>query len=244
MQSYAAQSQRPLGLQKVREFAAQPASARVQQFLGQLLLSNGDREGARNAFEAAQSSGGNLVTAQLWLADMDMSDGDRAQARKRLSDFVATHPKSAAGQLLLAQLEQSEGKLAPAIDRYRKALALDARNAGALNNLADLLSDTNQPDEALKYAQRAKELAPENPAIDDTLGWTYYQKGMYSLAVTHLQSAVAREGTARREYHLAMACLKAGDAIRGREALMAALKMDPNLPEAQAARQVFGGALK
>ena len=245
VQSYAAQNQKPLGLQKAREYAArQAASARIQQFLGQLLLANGDRQGARKAFEAAQSSSGNPVGAELWLADMDVSEGDRVQARKRLASVVASRPESAAGQLLLAQLEQSEGKLAAAIDRYRKALALDAQNAGALNNLAYLLCDTNQPDEALKYAQQAKQLAPDNPAVDDTLGWTYYQKGIYSLAVIYLQSAVTRESTARREYHLAMACLKAGDAIRGREALTAALKMDPHLPEAQAARQVFGAAVK
>jgi hypothetical protein len=32
-------------------------------------------------------------------------------------------------------------------------------------------------DEALKYAQRAKELAPENAEVDDTLGWSYLQAG-------------------------------------------------------------------
>ena len=68
----------------------------------------------------------------------------------------------------------------------------------------------------------------------------YFQKGLYSMAVTYLEGATAREGTARRKYHLAMAYLKAGDQKRGRQTLDAALKMDPNLPEAQAARQVFG----
>ncbi len=57
---------------------------------------------------------------------------------------------------------------------------------------------------------------------------------------THLESATAKEGTARRKYHLAMAYLKAGDANRGRQVLQTALKMDPSLPEAQAARQLFG----
>jgi Tfp pilus assembly protein PilF len=37
-----------------------------------------------------------------------------------------------------------------------------------------------------------------------------------------------------------MAYLKAGDPKRGRQAFDAAYKMDPNLPEAQAARQVLG----
>ena len=106
--------------------------------------------------------------------------------------------------------------------------------------MAYLLAESKQPDEALKYAQKAKELAPDNAAVDDTLGWTYYQKGLYSLAVTHLEGATARDGTPRRKYHLAMAYCKAGDPKRGRQAYDAAYKMDPNLPEAQAARQVLG----
>jgi hypothetical protein len=37
-----------------------------------------------------------------------------------------------------------------------------------------------------------------------------------------------------------MAYLKAGDAKRGRQTFEAALKMNPNLPEAQVSRQLFG----
>jgi Flp pilus assembly protein TadD len=92
----------------------------------------------------------------------------------------------------------------------------------------------------LKYAQQAKEIDPKSPAADDTLGWTYYQKGMYSMAVTQFQSAVSKENTAVRQYHLAMASLKAGDENQGRKALGAALRINPNLPEAQVARQMFG----
>jgi len=233
------------GLQKAREYAArQPASARVQQFLGQLLLANGDRQGARRAFEAAKSSNPGLVGADLALAELDTSDGKRDEARTRLLAVVASYPGSLPGQLLLAQLEADDGNVAAAIERYRKALNLDARNARALNNLAYLLLDGKQPDEALKYAQQAKQLDPDNAAVDDTLGWTYYQKGIYSLAVTHLQSAVSREVSARRQYHLAMACLKAGDASQGRRALETALKLDPKLPEAQEARQLFATAAR
>jgi Tfp pilus assembly protein PilF len=136
------------------------------------------------------------------------------------------------------------GKTPAAIELYRKTVELDPHNATALNNLAYLLVEANQLDEALKFSQKAKELAPDNPSIEDTLGWTYYQKGMYSLAMTHLQTAVAKEVSARRQYHLAMACLKAGDQNQGRKALEAALKIDPKLPEAQAARQMFGEGVK
>jgi Tfp pilus assembly protein PilF len=170
---------------------------------------------------------------------MDTTEGKRDEARKRLSAMVSSDPNSIPGHLFFAQLEIADGKTAAAIEQYRKTLALDENNIYALNTLAYLLAESKQPDEALKYAQKAKELAPDNAAVDDTLGWAYFQKGLYSLAVTHLESATAKEDTARRKYHLAMAYLKAGDPKRGRQTLNAAMKMDPNLPEAQAARQVF-----
>jgi tetratricopeptide (TPR) repeat protein len=241
VQSYAAQDQMPAGVQKARELAArQPASAPVQQYLGQLLFASGDRAGARKAFEAAKAAKPSLVTADLALAEIDTLEGKRDEARKRLSAVVTSQPGYIPGHLFFAQLEMIEGKNAAAIEQYRKAVSLDEKNAAALNGLAYLLAESKQPDEALKYAQKAKEIAPNDAAVADTLGWTYFQKGLYSLAVTNLEDAIAKQGTARRRYHLAMAYLKAGDSKRGRQVLDMALQMDPSLPEAQTARQIFG----
>ena len=242
VQTYAAQKQMTAGVQRAKEYAGkQPASAAMQEFLGQLLSENGDRAGARKAFEAAKADNPALTGPDLALAQMDAAEGKRDDARKRLSAIVASHPNEAAGRLLLAQLETTDGKSGAAIEQYRKALALDGKNGAALNNLAYLLAESNQADEALKYAQEAKELTPDSAFADDTLGWIYFRKGMYPMAVTYLESAVSKEGTARRKYHLAMAYLKAGDPKRGRQVLDAAIKMDPKLPEADAARQLFGG---
>jgi tetratricopeptide (TPR) repeat protein len=240
IQTYSAQNQPSIGLQKARDYAQQhPASVSVQMYLGQLLSTNGDRVGARRAFEAALAGRPGLVTAELALAELDTTEGKREEARKRVSAVVSSDANSIPGRLLFAELEIADGKTAAAIEQYRKVVALDEKNIIAVNGLAYLLAESKQPDEALKYAEKAKELAPDNATVDDTLGWSYFQKGLYSLAVTHLESANAKEGTARRKYHLAMAYLKAGDPKRGRQTLDAATKMDPNLPEAQAARQVF-----
>ena len=241
VRTYAAQKQLPIGVQKAKEHALrQPTSAAVQQFLGQLLAATGDRAGARQAFEAAKAAKPGLVTVELALAEMDSNEGKRDEARKRLSGVLSSRPNNIPARLFLAQLETKDGKAAAAIEQYRKVLALDEKNAPALNGLAYLLAENGQPDEAIKYAQKAKEVAPDNSAVDDTLGWTYFQKGMYTLAVAHLEGAVAKDGTALRKYHLAMAYLKAGDPKRGRQTFEAALKMDPKLPEAQVARQLFG----
>jgi tetratricopeptide (TPR) repeat protein len=241
VRSYAAQNQMAAGLQKAREYAARQAqSAPIQQFMGQLLASNGDRAGARKAYEAANAAKPDLVGVELALAGLDAVEGRGEEARKILSKLLDSHPGNVSGHLLYAQLEMLEGKNGMALAQFRQAAELDDKNAYALNGLAYLLAQNKQPDEALKYAQKAKELAPNDASVDDTLGWTYFQKGLYSLALTHLEGANAKDGTAVRKYHLAMAYLKTGDSKRGREMLEAALRMNPNLPEAQQARQAFG----
>jgi len=225
----------------MREYGSKhPASAAVQQFLGETLAANGDRPGARKALEAAKAAKPAFLEADFALAELDAAEGKRDEARKRLSDVVSTHPDNKKGHLMLAELEITSGRTAPAIEQYRKAVALDDQDAMASNALAYLLAEIKQLDDALKYALKAKELAPDNAAVDDTLGWVYYQKALYVLSVVRLEAAVAKDGTAVRKYHLAMAYLKAGKSDRGRETLAAALKLNPNLPEAQAAREVFG----
>ena len=66
-----------------------------------------------------------------------------------------------------------------------------------------------------------------------------YRKGVYDVAVRHLESAVSKKSTALRNYHLAMAYYKAGKQERGRAALTAALRADSSLPEAKIAQEMF-----
>jgi tetratricopeptide (TPR) repeat protein len=87
---------------------------------------------------------------------------------------------------------------------------VDSSNLIALNNLStELTSDS--PDEALGFAQRAFDLAPGNPAVQDTLGWIYCRKGFYRVAAQHLQEAMAKEPNPRRQLHLGLSYIKTGD---------------------------------
>jgi tetratricopeptide (TPR) repeat protein len=244
VRSYAAQKQEAVGVQKAREYAARaPKSAPMQQFLGELLRANGSPTEARKAFEAARAANPGFVAADLSLAELEMAEGRVDVARNRLSGLLSANAKNVPARVLLADLEDTDGNRAAAIAHYRKVLEQDQSNFLALNNLAYLLADyANQPDEALKYAQQAKEIAPDRSDADDTLGWIYYCKGIYLTAVKHLENATTKEPTALHKYHLAMAYLRAGDYKRGQQTLDAALKMDSKLPEAQAARKVLAEA--
>ena len=240
VRSYAGQKQPAAGLQKVKEYAAQvPKSAPVQVFLGRVLLSSGDAAGARKAFEAAKAAAAGYFPADLALAQLDIAEGKDDTARKSLSALIDRKTGRIEAHLLLASLDSKTGNQAAAIEHYRRVLEIDPRNAVTLNNLAYLLAENmSQPDEALKYAEQAKEIAPASSEVDDTLGWIYYRKGIYPTAVKYLETATANSSTAVRKYHLAMAYMKAGDLKRGQQTLDAALKIDSKLPEAQAALQL------
>src|ERR1035438_4357857 len=116
--------------------------------------------------------------------------------------------------------------------RYRAIIQIDGKNVSALNNLAYTMALTD-PDGALKYGQQAMELAPDSPMVQDTLGWIYYRKGIYLTAVQYLQTAVSKDPTPRRQFHLALSYIKQGDKERGRDLLQTALAKDPNLPKTE-----------
>lgn len=233
-----------IALQKIEEYAArQPKSADIQNFLGILLMARGDRVAARKAFAKAKEDAPKSFESDLYLVQLDAADGRIDDSRKRLEDVLTRSPGNPKAILWLGVLDKVQGKHIAAIEHFKKAVEANPGDAQALNNLAyELIEYGNQPDEALKYAQKAVELAPENPAYADTLGWILYGKGLYGPAVTYLERAAAKPGNVVWKYHLAMAYARMGEASRSRTTLEAALKLNRNVPEAKIAQQVIEGS--
>ena len=83
----------------------------------------------------------------------------------------------------LGNIDQLEKDLAYIIDR-------DPENATALNALGYTLADrTARLDEALRLIEKARNIAPSDPAIIDSLGWVYYRMGRLQEALSLLQQA-------------------------------------------------------
>jgi tetratricopeptide (TPR) repeat protein len=249
MRSYAAQK-RPLSaaVGRMREHSQQhPGSAGASYFLGKLLMASGDRAGARQVFETAKRADPGFIKADEKLAQLDLEDRKLDDARKRLLGLVAGKPSretELSVHMQLVALEEQAEDYPAAIQHCRRVLKLDPDNFKAMNDLAFLLTDdSNQLDDALKLAQRAKEIAPNNPDAADTLGWVLYRKGLYAAAVTQFEH-VASGGGPVQKCHLALAYFKLGKQREGQRALDTALKLDPNLSRTKIYQEAVAEAKK
>jgi tetratricopeptide (TPR) repeat protein len=81
---------------------------------------------------------------------------------------------------------------------------------------------------------------PDSPNSADTLGWAYYQKGNYGLAIPMFEEAAGKvPNDPVYQHHLGLAYQKASDPGRAREHLERTLKIDPKYPEADNVRKAL-----
>lgn len=163
---------------------------------------------ARTAFNAAKAAAPGQTAADLAMAALDAGDGKPEMARARLSGLLEKDPENHTVLMMLASLEYAAKDYAAALGHFRAVADAMPDQTMALNNTAYLLA-ASDPDQALPYAERALELSPDDPTIQDTAGWVYYRKGLYTKAVRLLETAVAKAPNNVREFHLAMSYIKA-----------------------------------
>jgi tetratricopeptide (TPR) repeat protein len=225
--AYAGEKRTVEAVQAITQAASRAShAAPVQRFLGEFLLAHGHREQARTAFERARTLGGGSIDYELPLIHLDIAEGRLAAARDALSGVLAKYGDNVTAHLWLGHVLDLIGEKTAAIEQYRLVIASDSSNVSALNDLAYLLADfAHSPDEALPYAQRAAELAHDNGAVEDTLGWVFYKKGLHKLAIYHLQRAVQLEPTSAHTVHLAQVYVSVGDRAQARS-LLAGLARD------------------
>jgi len=156
--------------------------------------------------------------------------GKSADAKALATKWIAEHPNDTTIPLTLAGESLRRNDTAAARRGYEQVLAIDPENFVALNNLASVLAQQGDP-KAVEYAEHAHRLAPFNPAVLDTLGWTLAQTSDPKRGAELLRMAsrlAPRQAEIR--LHLAKALIATGDKTAARQELAELSKLDKASP--------------
>lgn len=114
------------------------------------------------------------------------------QMETALRQLLNAEPDNTEAMVALGGLLLADGEKAAAETQYRNALAVNPEYVPALNNLAWIIRDS-QPDAALKFAEKAAELAPNSASVLDTYGWILHLNGQSQKAASILDKALEIE---------------------------------------------------
>ncbi len=175
------------------------------------------------------------------LGRLYLSENRLDEARTQFETLLARDPKSIGAATMLGIILEQQHKPADAQKMYEQALGIQPSAPVAANNLAWMYSNNGANlDIALQLAQTAKSRLPDEPEVNDTLGWIYYKKNMPEQAIPALQQSVERAPkNAEFQFHLGLAYAKAGNTKAARTALEAALQINPAFAGADEARRVL-----
>ena len=163
--------------------------------------------------------------------------GHNRQALNELAVWYLRNPDNTPIMRFLADQYIKSGRTAEALALYEQLSIRLPADAEVHNNLSNLLLPLDS-ERALQTALRAYEIAPENPAVLDTLGWIRVQLGDLEKGLAHLREAVVRDTSVPEvRYHLAVALEEYGDTAAARRQLRLALGMGKAFPERELALQ-------
>ena len=157
------------------------------------------------------------------LSSTQVTDERAAECEPLVQTALQSNQASDDLHYSLGVLRVIQGRNADAIAEFREVIKHNSRHVPALNNLALLLSESDQRQqrqEALQTIDRAIDLVGLTPDLCDTKGTILLLDGQLAEAVRYLELATQGSTVDPRFYfHLALACHGQGDEERARQYL-------------------------
>jgi tetratricopeptide (TPR) repeat protein len=225
------------------QLAKSPNSSNLYDLLGTALF-NGKKDlpGADAALRKAIQLDRNNVDALEKLGKVQVQEGSADQALALYQQSIKDNPRELTFYILSGELYEAKKNWEQAKSMYQQALNLSPENPLASNNLAYvILQQGGNVDVAMGMAQTARRGMPDSPNAADTLGWAYYQKGIYQSAISQFQEALrlsekrGEPDDADLHYHLGLAYQKTNQLALARQQLEKALKLSPDNADARKA---------
>jgi tetratricopeptide (TPR) repeat protein len=154
-------------------------------------------------------------------------------------DWADLNPDDGVVLKALATWQLGRGQLGNAQHYLERILEIGQKDPMVLNDLAWIYQQTND-ERALRTAEHAYDLLPDNAAIADTLGWIQLETGNIEPALELLEKAgKAEPKNPEIQYHLAMAYRKSGDPDTAKQILTDLIQTDKNFPSREAAENAL-----
>lgn len=221
-----------------------PSDARLFLLAASTYAATGDPSRAERALQQTVEIDPSNLQAHAMLGQLYRSEQRLEQAKSEFDKLAKRRPGSDTGnaaQTMVALILEAQNRPDEAQRHYEQILSASPRAIVAANNLAWLYAERDgNLDVALGLAQTAAQQAPNHPAINDTLGWIYYKKGLYGQAIAALRRSVENDATnPKYHYHLGLAFSKNGDEARAKESLKRALMLKEDFDGSTDARKVL-----
>jgi tetratricopeptide (TPR) repeat protein len=216
-----------------------PSNSTFYELLGSLFVNKKDYKGAETALKKAVELDKHNSNAISMLGRIQSMEGATDAALQTFNRGLKDNPKDPDFYILMGGVYENKHELEQAKSAYQNALQIKRDDPVASNNLAYLLLQTGgNPDLALHLAQAARRGLPQQSNVADTLGWAFYQKGVYGSAIQSFEEAI-KLGAQNKEpdsalyhYHLGLAYAKAEKPALAKQHLERVLKIDPKYPDA------------
>ena len=205
-----------------------PKSAQPYLVLARIYSAQKDAAKTEAALKKAIELQPDSPDAYYMLAGLYFTTNQHEKALANLAGLTAKNPKDAQAWMISGVLHDQIKDSAAARADYEKVIAINPQSTPALNNLAYIYAEKyNELDKALEVAQKAHDLAPQEPHSADTLGWILFRKHEYAKALPLLTDSANQIGdSAEVQYHLGMAQYMAGNEDAARTALKRALEIE------------------
>jgi putative PEP-CTERM system TPR-repeat lipoprotein len=218
--------------------ALQPNASLGYEREGDILMAQNQAVMAAKAYQRAQD----MRATSLGIIKLHTAltrAGDIKSAQAKLDEWVKTNPRDISARYYLASQAMLQGHDQLAITQFEEVLRQRPDNAESLNNLANLYQRANDP-RALGLAEKAYKIQPQDPAIQDTLGWLWVEKGRPEKGLELLAKAAGQAPKIPTiQYHYAVALARTGDKSKASSVLQRTLAGRTDFPEAKAAQELL-----
>jgi tetratricopeptide (TPR) repeat protein len=218
-----------------------PNDSRVLVVAAKTWGATGDLAKAEGLLRRAIDADAANFEAYALLGQVYLREKRLDEALTQFDRLAAQRPGAEGPPTMAGLILEAQGKPEEARARYERLVEANPRAAVASNNLAWMYASRGeQLDRALKLAQAAVAVLPDDPSVNDTLAYVYLKKQLPALALPLLRLAVSKAPShAAYYYHLGLAHMQAGDAASARQALQKALDLRADFDGAEDARKML-----